>query len=70
MSMNIVRLGRMDYAAALAIQEKILAKRQNGEIPDVLLLVEHPPVLTVGRSGSLSNVLLGENDLQEMGVQL
>lgn len=66
--MNIVRLGLMDYGRALEIQELLLDKRQHGQISDVLLLVEHPPVLTVGRSGKYSNIITGLEELKTLGI--
>ena len=47
---SVVNLGRLDYAAALALQQQVCALRQQESIGDVLLLVEHPPVLTLGRN--------------------
>ena len=45
----VVRLGAVEYRAALALQEAVRARRQADELPDVLLLLEHPPVYTRGR---------------------
>jgi lipoyl(octanoyl) transferase len=45
----VVRLGVVEYRAALALQEAVRARRQADELPDVLLLLEHPPVYTCGR---------------------
>jgi lipoyl(octanoyl) transferase len=45
----VVRLGAVEYRAALAFQEALRDRRQAGELPDVLLLLEHPPVYTRGR---------------------
>ena len=50
-------LGRTDYLAALAFQERILERKQREASADVLLFVEHPPVYTLGRSGHDGNVL-------------
>ena len=50
-------LGRLDYLAALALQERIVELKRCGTLGDVLLFVEHPHVYTLGRSGKLSNVL-------------
>lgn len=50
-------LGRMDYPAALALQERILGLKQQGALADVILCVEHSPVYTLGRGGKASNVL-------------
>lgn len=46
----ICDLGRMDYVAAEALQEKLVAARRTGQVPDTLLFVEHEPVITVGGS--------------------
>ena len=43
-------LGRIDYHEALALQKRLAADRADGRIGDQLLLLEHPPVLTLGRS--------------------
>ena len=50
-------LGRMDYLAALALQEHLVARKQRERSPDILLLVEHPHVFTLGRGGKELNVL-------------
>jgi len=68
MDLNIVRLGKMDYGKALDIQERLLAARQGGRIGDTLLLVEHPPVLTVGRRGSDANIRVSREWLADHGV--
>ena len=49
-------LGRMEYLAALALQEKVVALKQRNGLRDVLLLVEHPHVYTLGRGGHATNV--------------
>jgi lipoyl(octanoyl) transferase len=50
-------LGRMEYLAALKVQEKLVALKQRQPCGDILLFVEHPPVYTLGRGGDESNVL-------------
>jgi lipoate-protein ligase B len=50
-------LGRMDYLAALALQEQLVARKQRERLPDVVVFVEHPHVYTLGRGGNQSNVL-------------
>ncbi|NOY91412.1 MAG: lipoyl(octanoyl) transferase LipB [Deltaproteobacteria bacterium] len=47
--LHVHRLGRVAYGEALGLQERVQAARVAGEIPDTLLLVEHPPVVTLGR---------------------
>ncbi len=49
--------GRMDYATALAWQQTLVAQRIAGEIPDALVLLEHPPVFTLGRGGDQKYLL-------------
>ena len=68
--MKIVDLGKMDYMEALKIQEDLMQKHLNGEGEDTLLLVEHPPVLTLGRRGEYSNILLAKDYLENMGVSV
>jgi lipoyl(octanoyl) transferase len=50
-------LGRMDYLAALALQEQLVERKRREPCADVLLFVEHPHVYTLGRGGDASNVL-------------
>src|SRR3954468_20250734 len=54
----VAQLGRIPYAEALALQEEVRARRQRAEIPDALLLLEHPPVYTRGRRGEGSGAPL------------
>ncbi len=70
MRLNVIKLGKMDYAEALKIQEEILERRKNGEIGDTLLLVEHPPVLTVGKRGSYSNIIISSGEMEQNGVKV
>ena len=53
-------LGRVGYEDALATQETYLEKRLNGEISDTLLLLEHDPVYTIGRSSDRSSLDTGQ----------
>lgn len=70
MKLQIVNLGKIDYAEALAIQEKQLFLRQQGRVQDTLILLEHPPVLTIGRRGSSSNILFPKQALESKGVSI
>jgi lipoyl(octanoyl) transferase len=63
-------LGRVDYAEALRLQEELVALRQQGRIGNVLLLLEHPPVLTLGRNAKRSNILASDEMLAARGVTL
>lgn len=68
MNLNIIRLGEVDYGAALAIQEELLHRRQEGLVEDTLLLLSHPAVLTLGKRGEPSNILLADEILKIRGV--
>src|ERR1700758_4358355 len=63
-----VELGVMNYARALALQLDIAERRRRVETPDVLLLVEHPHVITLGRNGKAENLLAGEEHLRRAGI--
>jgi len=66
----VQKLGRLDYAAALAVQKETERLVKSGEQPDTLLLLEHPHTLTIGRRGEASSVLLNEAELETRGVTL
>jgi lipoyl(octanoyl) transferase len=61
-------LGTMSYAEALALQKQLAEERKRGEIPDQLLIVEHPHVITLGRNGHLDNLLASGEVLARAGV--
>jgi lipoyl(octanoyl) transferase len=63
-------LGRVDYGEALRLQNELVGLRQAGRIGNVLLLLEHPPVLTLGRNASRSNILASDELLAQRGVTL
>ena len=64
------RLGRIDYREAYELQKELLQQRLEGRIADTLLLLEHPPTITVGKSGKLENVLVSPAELTSAGVSL
>ncbi|MBI4282104.1 MAG: lipoyl(octanoyl) transferase LipB [Chloroflexi bacterium] len=59
-----------DYLEAWELQKAIARRRENGSLPDTLVLLEHPHTYTLGRRGKLSDVLVGEAALERMGVQV
>jgi lipoyl(octanoyl) transferase len=63
-------LGRVDYGEALRLQQELVALRMAGRIGNVLLLLEHPPVLTLGRNAKRSNILATDELLARRGVTL
>lgn len=63
-------LGRVPYGEAHALQERVVAARLEGRIGDTLLLLEHPPTVTLGRAAKTQNVLLSRERLEALGVEL
>jgi len=68
--LNVHYLGLLDYQQAFELQDVLLAKRINGDIPDTLLLLEHPPTLTMGKSDDVANLLVPESDLKARGIAI
>lgn len=66
----VVDCGRMAYGDAWALQRACLAARQADRIGDVVLLVEHPPVITIGRAGRTANILLPRDLLRARGFEV
>jgi lipoyl(octanoyl) transferase len=64
----LVDLGLVEYGAAWDLQRRVATARKTGAIPDVLLLCEHPHVITLGRSGKISNLRASDQVLRRMGV--
>ena len=67
---DVRRLGRVEYDAALALQQQLVEERRAGRIGDTLLLLEHPPVITLGvkTRGRASNIVASPDALREAGV--
>jgi lipoate-protein ligase B len=63
-------LGRIEYYRAFKLQKELLQQRLKGQIADTLLLLEHPPTITVGKSGKLENILATPAQLVGAGVSL
>lgn len=61
-------LGRAGYDATFQLQRELVERRKRGEIPDQLLIVEHPHVITMGRNGHRENMLAGEDLLARAGI--
>lgn len=66
---KIIDLGLIGYAEACALQKRIVAARKADAIEDVLLLCEHPHVITQGRNGKREHLLVGEHVLRQKGVE-
>jgi lipoate-protein ligase B len=67
---TVRRLGRIGYREAWSLQRRLVAARRGDEVPDTLLLLEHPPVITLGRAGSTDHLLGSESELEGRGVEL
>jgi lipoyl(octanoyl) transferase len=67
---SIVQLGTVSYANGLKLQAELIAARKDNRIPDTLLLLQHKPVITLGRNAKQQNVLLSRELLQSKGVEL
>ena len=68
--LNLLHLGRIPYAEGLRIQAEVVAARKAGIVADTLLLLEHPPVLTLGRNASRANILATDSELANKHVEV
>jgi lipoyl(octanoyl) transferase len=67
---SVLQLGTLDYATALRLQQRLVELRKNGQIGDTLLLLEHTPVITLGRNARRKNILASQGLLTERGVEV
>ncbi len=70
MILSVLHLGRLDYATGLDLQKTLVELRHQQRIGNTLLLLEHPPVLTLGRNSSRANILANEELLAQRGVEV
>lgn len=70
MSCILKQLGLSEFGEAYKIQEGLLAYKLKGESTDVLLLLQHPPTITIGKSGKLENLLVTREELAKQGISL
>ena len=68
--LEVRSLGRIPYGEALTYQEELVRLRRRGEVPDQLLLLEHPPTITLGSSSHDSHVLLSEAERSRRGIEM
>ena len=66
--MEFRRLGLVPYQQAWAMQRALAAARQSDDIPDTVLLLEHPHTFTIGRSGTRDHVYLSDQELADRGI--
>ena len=69
-ALQVRRLGRVPYAEALALQEELRASLGRGEAPETILLLEHPDVITYGRSAKDGHTLQADTDLRRLGYDV
>jgi lipoyl(octanoyl) transferase len=67
---SVVNLGMLDYGTALRLQQSLVAMRKDGRIGDALLLLEHTPVITLGRNADDKNIIVSRAQLETRGVEL
>ncbi len=67
---SLIQLGSVDYASGLRLQQQLVALRKEEKIGDVLLLLEHKPVITLGRNAKAANVVASPELLRQRGVEL
>jgi lipoyl(octanoyl) transferase len=66
----VQRAGLVPYARGLALQEDLVAQRRAGEVPDTLVILEHPHVITLGSSSDRADVLVGDEERSRLGIEL
>jgi lipoyl(octanoyl) transferase len=67
---SVVHLGSLDYGAALRLQEHLVELRKQNRVGNVLLLLEHPPVITLGRNADETNIVAPRELLASKGVEV
>ena len=68
-SCQVLELGRSGWAESFELQQRLVAARKLGLVPDHLLLVEHPHTITLGRNGSMKNLLASDEVLSRAGIR-
>ena len=66
----VIDLGLIDYEKAWDLQHQLWSKRVEGEVPDLLLILEHPHVITLGRRGNRSHLLVSPEVLEAMRIPI
>jgi lipoyl(octanoyl) transferase len=70
MHIHLLQLGRISYVEGIRVMNEVVAARKAQQIGDMLLLMEHPPVLTLGRNSDRSNILASDEMLTLRGVEV
>jgi lipoyl(octanoyl) transferase len=69
-TLHVLEPGTVPYGAGLELQKDLVLRRRAGEIPDTLVLLEHPHVITLGSSADPSHVLLDDEERADRGIEL
>lgn len=69
-SLAVRELGTIEYSEALELQAHLIRERREATIPDTILLLEHPHVITLGSSSDYAHVLLDAGELEKRGIAL
>ncbi|XP_043721460.1 octanoyltransferase LIP2, mitochondrial [Telopea speciosissima] len=69
-SLEVLKMGIMNYSEAIKLQEKLISDRKLGKITDTLLSLQHPPTYTLGKRRTYHNLLVPESELKSMGAEL
>src|SRR4029077_9586499 len=67
---SVLQLGTIEYATGMSLQQRLVELRKEGRIGDVLLLLEHSPVITLGRNGKQTNIVASPELLAQRGVEV
>jgi len=70
MQCTVYQLGLIEYSKAYQLQTELVRRRLDSDVPNTLLLLEHPPTITIGRFGKPENILASRTQLEEEGVSL
>ena len=69
-TLQLLQLGRIPYAEGLRMMREVAEARKTGTVGDTLLLMEHPPVLTLGRNATRANILASDDVLAHKGIEV
>jgi len=67
---NVIYLGRIDYLTALDLQQTLVHLVKAQRVGHTLLLLEHPPVITLGRNAGMQNIIASRDFLSSQGIEL
>ncbi len=70
MHIHLLQLGRIPYSEGIRVMNEVVAARKAQRIGDTLLMMEHPPVLTLGRNATRANILASDEALAQRGVEI